>query len=361
MSASNHTAGYMADKIAPFVDLCYPQNSDEMFQLLTLVQNEIWMSGKFHDSTRWYYCATYPDGTIKTPHGYNILLGIDVNGKPQDIRDEIFLFHMNGPGDVMAYNSKTFDRGVYDLGTSPVLFQPTDRNKCSCCKMDTRAKFLYVVSDKCTKKEPFLNTVVSGLDCKGAFIYSYEKSTKSGIKVCQCEQSLETEGVEVIHGVKYPITGNRFTYKNIKYSEITNIIKEPTQTPVEYWSVDEKGNGFLIARLEPNEVLSSYRTYRIPTKCNKNKCVLGLFKRSKPQEIVDANQILITSNYNALLSLCIGVDFKYNKKKVQSAVPYIQDAFALLNADLKEHKSNSQSPLQIEHKPGTGWGRFPDM
>lgn len=356
---SQQTVGFIASQIAEDIGLCWPRDSERIFKNLTHVQNEIWTSGKFYGSTQFWDCKVSPTNQLITPHGYGILLGIDINGKPKDIKDEFFLFHKNGPGDIAEYRGKckTFNDNVMSLGESPVLMQPTDES-CRQRRMDCNPKRILVKSECGASDPPFPKTRVSGLGADGMPIYSYmavDPSTEEE-SLCQCKAN-EAEQFKAIQGIEYHIA-EVSTVADIRFSKINNIIKEPTLGPVEYYMVNEDGVGTLIARMEPWQLLSSYKIYQLPRQC-KQRSVLGLFKRNKPEPIIDENQIFISSDMEAILSIAIAVDFKFSKKNIAASVGYFQAGAISLNADLKENRTGAQQTMQIDNKQG--YQDFPKM
>jgi hypothetical protein len=284
------------------------------------------------------------------------MLGLDINGVPRDIKDQYFLFHKNGSGDIArnARECKGWNPNVYDLGTSPVLMQPT-AEACRQYRLDCEPKKIMVrAANGCGSDDPpFVETLVSGLGVDGFPIYSYNVAAgdiedQNNTVACACsKQDLELNHIQGNEGVKFPITASGKS-ADILFSTINNIIKPVTPYPVEYWMVDKYGVSTMIARLEPWQVLSQYHIYQIPQKVCNLKTVLGLFKRNRPEQIVDGSQLFISSNLEAIKSLAIAMDYKYNKKNIQAAIPYLQDAATQLNAELQEEKTATDQSLQID-------------
>lgn len=355
---SNITAAIAAEYVAEDIGLCWPDNADRIFKVLTNVQNEIWKSGQFFGSVKWFDVKVMPNNQIITPHGYGVMLGLDINGKPRELRDQYFLFHKNGPGDIANIRSecKGWNKNVYELSISPVLIQPTEE-ACRQMRIDCNPKKIMVKSDCGNSDPPYPRTLVSGLGPDGFPIYSYRGILSADdpdgeTQVCSCtrDQILKNE-IEGLEGVEFDIT-SRAISANIRFAKITNIVKPVTLTPVEYYMVCESGVAIMIARLEPWQNLSQYHIYQIPQQCANFKTLLGLFKRNRPDRIVDGNQLFISSNLEAIKSLAIAMDYKYNKKNISAAAPYVQDAAGQLNAEMKEERSGVNQPLQIENLQG---------
>lgn len=342
------TAKKVAEQIASFVGLSWPNDEERIYSILSLVNSIIWKSGKFNGSTKYFYVKTRSDNTIITPHGYNVLLGLNIDFKPVDIRESYFLFHKNGPTE-LPFVETGFDPAVYYLGDSPV-FQNINNFWCSPCKTNEKSCYnLTVKGLNCgtVKSPPF--TVIRANDAKGNNIYSYFKGKKKD-PICVCENKTENYGIEYINGIRFPITGKCVTYHKISISEITSITKEPSLTPVEYY-VSEVGSnkGTMVARLEPYETEARYKTYQISkSKCKAN-CILGLFKISEPQQIVDGEQPFLTNDIESIILIAKGVDKKFFQDDIQRGDKFITDGIISLSKHLRENTPNSVNRLQIDN------------
>lgn len=342
------TAHAAASVVSKYASINYPSEEDKAFELLTFANNQIWKIGKFHNSTKFFYVKVYPDGTIKTPHGYNICLGVRINNKNVDLRGEHFLFHQNGPGDVLTYAAKNLMTDLYDMGESPVMFQPVSEME-NCCNLicDNCPKVISVQVPGCEYYNGELTVLISGLNQHGENIYTYETGEENcAPQICKDEQEAQQYD-DYVQGVKYPLSSKGVMWNNILFSRIINIFKHPSIVPVEIFMVDRNGTGVKIARLEPYQMISKYRIYKLPKSCGAAKVISGLFKVSEPDPIIHKSQILLTRNIEALISLAKSFDFKFNKDKIQESVAYLADAVGQLNAEVKENSSNELNPIQI--------------
>jgi len=342
---SNQTAGSIAEFIAPYIGMSYPNDEQRIFETLSLVQDEIWSSGKFYGSTKFFYTPVREDNTIVTPHGYNVLLGCNINFKPVNINGTAAIFHKNGPAESpLALDG--FSNDVYHLGDSPVMFQPNSQWCKPCGPSGCKSEYYIAVCGGDCEKDK--KTLVSSLGCNGRPIYTYYKEeTENKPIVCE-DRDLADEEVKYNEGVMYPIVGQQVYYNDIIIGDIYNIIKDPTLNPVNYYLVNKDTNvGTLIARLEPYEVTSNYKIYQISKSCVKNNCVLGLFKRSKPSSIVDPAQILISDNKNAILSIAKGVQKKYSEDNIQLGEAFILGGINLLAKEVREQRPNSTAKMQV--------------
>lgn len=330
----------VAEFVSTYIGKQFPYDEDSIYANLDLVNEIIWNAGLFHGSTKWFYCQVRDDNTIVTPHGYNVLLGVNRNFKPLMIRDSSFIFHQNGPADIPVV-SDNFSNNVYDLGEYPIfkllenLCYPCEGTVCNEFRIGARAMGFC---------DSYPKTRIMGNDVKGNPIFTFIK----GDKVELCNESEKDSYDNVIHGLEIQLTTDIRVIDNVKFGSISEIIKEPTKYPVEYYAVNNKSVGQLIARIEPFQTRSLYRLYKVPNDCIRNACVLGLFKRSKPDKIVDKEQLFFCSNRNAILSISKGVDLKYNKNDTQSGETLIALGIKDLAMELREQSSNSTNPLQMD-------------
>lgn len=334
------TVESIGEFVAPYLGKRYRGDRQSILNILDLVATEIWNSGKFHNSTKWFYTGVRGDNTIITPHGYNVLLGLNLNFRPRTLRDAEFLFHQNGPGELPAF-SKDYSADVYDLGEYPIyrlietLCQPCEGKKQNCYKVGAR------VVSQCGQNA---KTRIYGVDQDGNPIYSFVRGEKE--EVCQCTEEEVAYYDSAIEGLEINLTEQVKAY-DIWFSRISNIIKEPTKYPVEYFAIDKHGIAIQIARLEPFQVNSSYRTYRIPHTCIKQRCCLGLFKVTKPNNYIDDSQPFISDNKLAILSIAKGVDKKFNRDELDAGNALITDGVMALARELKEESSNTEYPIQV--------------
>lgn len=335
------TVGEVAEFVAPYIGKRWPYDKQAVLDVLYLTAEEIWNSGKFYNSTKWFYVSTTSDNKIVTPHGYSVLLGFNQNFKPVALRSDSFLFHQNGAGDLPFASGYVKD--VVDLGEYPVfkmldiLCKPCEGMECKKFKIGAR------VLGNCLS---YPKTRIYGLDDKGNPIYSYVKGENE--EVCQCTQEESSLYDEAIEGLELSLSGTVRSY-DIWFSKITGFIKEQTNSPVEYYAIDELGLATLIARMEAFESTTSYRIYQVPRSCVKQQCALGLFKIKKPNRYISESEIFITDDLKSTLSIAMGVDKKYRKNEMQEGMQYITDGILSLANNLREQSSNTEDPIQVSN------------
>jgi hypothetical protein len=268
------------------------------------------------------------------------LLGVNQNFKPVDIRNELFLFHKNGPAELPTMDGNSKD--VFDLGEFPV--HSLIENLCSPC-YGLECKTFKVGAKILGTCGSFPETRIYGNDKNGNPIYSYVKSKDGKDEICQCSQEESQYYNDPIEGVSIKLT-NILTAYDIEFSTISGIIKEVTPSPVEYYAIN--GNTATpIARIESFEATSSYRIYKVPSNCIKQNCVFGLFKIKKPERYYDESQAFITDNLKAVLSIAIGVDKKHKRDELEMGQRYIGDGILSLANEVREENSNNEYPIQV--------------
>lgn len=328
---------HIAEKVAPEIQMSYPNDQDRIFSYLSLVQNKIWNSGLFHGSTSFFYVNLDQYGNIITPHGYNVLLGCNVGFRPIRISSQYSLFHANGNAE-KAILDRNFSQEVTYLGESPVMIQIDDPWLKYC------NSFISVVGSSCESRK---FTDVSALDVNGNPIYTYIKQTKKSSRLVVCGEESVEKYVDVREGVRYSITAKPQCHKNIIVSRITSIVKDPTLGPVSYY-LHYNGLSKLIARLEPFETRSEYKRYKVSGKCVQNNQVLGLFKQSKPLDIVSDSQKFISTNMEAIILIAKGFYQKIDKNDSQGGESFIQDGIRALREELRGHRVNTVEQIQVK-------------
>jgi len=326
--------------VAQYIGKSYPNDRETIFQILDLAQQKIWESGKFYGSTKWAYVKTRNDNTIITPHGYNILLGLNINFKPQIIRDNYFMFHQNGPAEVNAFGSN-FTKNVQDLGEFPVIGM--HENICTPCEGNECQEF-YIGAKVLGECNDFPKTRIYGTSPNGKNIYSYTKGEKK--EECVCYDKEDVEIWDAIEGVELTLS-NILRVSKIPFGSITGITKEPSESVVEYYKIDKRNKGELIASLDPFQIVSKYKAYTIPNTCIKQKCVFGLFKRSKPETVINENQRFITDNKVAIIAMAKAMDYYFNRNDIVNGEAFERRSLLSLSNEVKEESSNYVSPIQV--------------
>lgn len=331
-------AGLAGEKIAKFIDRSWPNDKKEIFNILRLGINKAWQQGKWIGMTAEFEVKIQKDSFgqnyIIAPPTHPILLAINVDGKPRTLRDKYFMFHRNGDGHIRNRKGCKWNQQVYDLGAVPVF----NKNNINFCKGVT------IGVRSIGPAGPNEKIVISGSYEDGKKIYTYEAGNFG--KACGCESSEET--VETVSGVSLDINQNFNYISNIQFTDISNIYKTVTRSPIEVIALTDDGNGYSIARLEPNQRFSKYRKYLIPDDICNQESVHGLFKISQQEEIVSLSDPLMISNEEALICFSKGIHQMYYKDQTELGAQFILQGIAILEKEKQEEESPTSFGIQVE-------------
>lgn len=354
------TALEAAQIVGPYINLCADNEEQQkkIFDTLSLIQWKAWKMGTFKGFVKDFNVNTRTrningvDRTfIITPHNFEILKGINLDGKPAKIRDAYFQFNSEGNGSMTNCVSCNWTDDVIDLGEEPVLFQPCE-NKCSCGNYDCNSRNIGVVSYICDKtceinKEEVLISGINSLD-NPVVTYRPKSVYAESHNLCHCiSPTTQSKNREVVHGDLYPIKNKLVIHTNIKWKRIDSIRKDYSTYPVEVFAIC--GNeAELLARLEPNQTSSNYRIYELPGCCREYECVHGLFKIGKPDKIVSPTQMMIIDDEEALIALSKSMELTYNKEEIEKGELFLVKGMATLDDEAKQNRSNTRTPLIVE-------------
>jgi hypothetical protein len=353
MSASFSTADKAGALIAPFIEKSWPNDKETIFNVLSLVNEEIWNSGLFPDSTKWAYVKVGQNGTITNPHGYSVLLGAKVGCDKFEVRDSYFMFHSNGPLREPD-ESSSFSKNIQFLGAYPTLINPQNDFQFKCG--DRGFNIGVSACNLPPSRFPPL-TIISGLNLQGRPIYTYrfEDTRSDEVRIAEDDEITNYSPDDVdfesglIEGVQFPITSNIIKFSNVAFSDVYNIVKQPTLTDVDYWLVDEATcKATKIATLGPFQTRSAYNIYRIDNKCINSNCAFALFKREKPDPIINDSQFILTNNQNALISMAKGIHSMYYKEDINVGTAFITKALRDIGRELTQANPAASSKIQVE-------------
>lgn len=312
------TAEKVARDAAPFLGLSYENDRDRLFLYLSMAQKKAWSTGIYKGHLKSFDVETYEVNGhryIKTPHGFNVLMGLNLEYEPAPIMEGYFRFHHNGPGS----NDQCFrDYGLsyYEFATlqGPQINNPCDRFKLG---------------------------VLNTFDATGHVCVT-------GLNELGHPVNTVSDGVSV-DGVKFNFNGQHAMQQveNITWSQITGITKSPTIGPVEIYSI-KNNDPKLIARLEPNQLRSLYRVYELPKSlCGCRGAVHGLFKVSEPEDISRPTDQLIVDDFESLLNLMMSVDQGFNTKDLNLSQAFMAKGISGLAEEERAGKGPTVAPPQF--------------
>jgi len=332
--------------VAEYIERRWPSDKEEVYKILRLGINKAWSEGKWSGMTKEMFVNVYKDEYGKNyiigPDTHPILLALNVNGYPRTIRDNYFMFHKNGNGDVKNRPDCHWNEDVYDLGEMP-YFNKDNIIFSEGVRIGVRATGKPGAGEK---------VYIAGSYDNGLQVVTYKKTDTA--KCCGC--TVDTNTVDTVTGAEIEI-GEGFTYiNNIIFNDITAISKTVTRTPIEIIAIDKNGNGSLISRMNPNQRFSSYRKYMVPTHLCGRTCLHGIFKISKQEKITSDTDNIIISNEEVLIGLAKSIHNIYNKEQQEIGASYFLQAISTLDKDKREEESPSESPLQVESIYGDDLG-----
>lgn len=351
------TAEKAAKLIAKYVGYKYPDNKEELFEILTLVNDRIWNEGSWWGMTAEFYVSTRKgpnnENYIVCPPNYDILKAVNVNGNPVLPRDRWFQFHKNGSGTIDK-SCGNWTESVVDLGEYPTI------NDIFQCTNDARPDKILIgatLTGEETSTNPPKLVRVQGEWDRGGEVYTYERESFPANKI---EFLNEEQGFHPVFGAKIALNNKLRFIENIWWKKITNITKDVTVNPVEVYAIhnDENKTLQLIAVMGPHQTYARHRRYLVPDdacikSCNcSNSCscppvVHGMFKISEPEEIVYDTQTIYTRSREALISLAIGVSEMFNKKKPENSIPFTLNGIKALEDNNRENQSDDIFPIQV--------------
>ena len=269
------------------------------------------------------------------PQSHPVLLAVNVKGRPATVRDSYFMFHKNGYGDIRDTPGCTWNQDIYDIGSLP-YFNKNNINFSTGLQIGVRPLGVPGQNE---------SVYVSGTYANGNSIYTY-RNAKFG-NCCGC--TADPTQVDSINGVELKLKAGEFTYiNNIKFTDILSISKSITRTPVEVIAIDAVGNGYLIARLEPNQRFSRYRKYLVPNDLCGSNCLHAIFKIAQQENITSGTDNIIVSNEEALISLAKSIQAIYYKEQPELGANYFLQAITCLEKEKREEESQTTSPIQVD-------------
>lgn len=324
--------------IAKFIDKKYPQDRNEIYEILKLACNRAWQEGRFHGMTMEGYVPIQKDSNgyfIITPKSHPILLAANTEFQQGiTLRDKNFIFHRNGDGSILNRKGCKWNKDIYDLGYVPIINE----------SYIAFSKGVTVGVRAMGQPGPDEFVNINGSFSDGEKVFTY-KSRKYG-QPCNC--SANKEEIETVNGVSIAV-GTGFNYiSNIKFSSIQSITKTNTRTPIEVIAIDYLGNGHLISKLDPNTRESKYRKYIAPDPICKRNCLHGLFKIAQQEDILSPTDRLIISNEEALINISKGIHQIYYKEQPDIGAGYILQGISLLEKEKREEDSPTDFPIQVD-------------
>lgn len=323
--------------IAKFIDQQWPLDRDKIWEIIRIGINKAWQEGKWLGMTAEFDLHRFKEANgqsyIITPASHPILLAINGKSLGLPMRDQYFMFHRNGYGDIRNRAGCDWNQDVYDLGYSAYF----DKDNIISSGVRIGVRSLGVAG-------PNESINISGTYSDGNRVYTYHASTYG--KTCGC--SVNKEEVETVSGTRIPISQDFNYITNICFTDIHSITKTATRTPVEIIAIDQSNKGHLIARMEPNQQFSKYRKYLVPPALCGLPTMHALTKISQQELITSNSDSLMISNQEALISLAKGIYLMYYKDQEERGAAFILQAISVLEKEKREESSPTESPVQVQ-------------
>lgn len=324
--------------VAKFVEKQWPNDREDVWDIIRLGVNKAWQDGKWLGMTAEFFVPILKDinnqSYIVAPQSHPILLALNGEFLGMNIRDKHFMFHKNGYGDVRDHPGCTWNQDVYDIGSTPYL----NKNNINFADGGVR---IGVRSIGVAGEDEYV--YVNGTYRDGKQVYTYSSSNYGKCVGC----SVTSENIDTINGIRIPITADFNYVDNICFGEISSITKTITRTPVEIIAIDRDNNAYPISYLAPNQRSSKYRKYLVPNDLCGRTCLHGIFKIAQQEKIVNPSDSIMISNDEALIALAKGIHNMYYKDQQEVGASYILQALSVLDKEKREEESPNEFPIQV--------------
>ena len=325
-----------ADAIHRYVQM--NPDSENLRDLLLAADQAIWSSGKWWGLHREFFSRVV-SGAFAMPSSLGHIVAINVNDAPVNLRGRFFQFHQNGPGTIDACmrccEGPVCVDVALDLGECPLFF-PIHNEK------------LYFRSNGA--EMPDARVRIDGTDLRGNQVYTYERKVtdrNSGTTIF-CEATVEEafdDTVETIYGERLPIKTNQVTGTCHIWGSVGSVTKSVTRSAVDFFVIRDNHLVHVLT-MQPHEIRSAIRRYRLPSDCRCTSCVHVIAKVAEPKVIAHDTQPMVAPSMEALRLLAISKDFELNKKKPKQSEEYRLLAIRNLDEHLAETRGYTPTSIQ---------------
>lgn len=329
-----------AELIAEFIDSDYPKDKDRVYKIIRLGMNRAWKEGKWFGMSAEFFVSVQTDGSgkkfITSPRGYSTLLALNVGAKKTIPRDQHFMFHRNGYGDIKSASADCNwnEEDFYEEGVKATIVD-FDRYFPNGAILGVRS-----LSDSGENEK----VTIQGEICEGEEAVSFEKININSD--ASCFKATEDSYIRTVHGVRFDVNQNLNYVENFIFTSVRSIVKTHTRGIVEVYGFDSlTGNGYKIATLYPWETEARYKRYMIPNSCC--DCVHGLFKIDIQPDIIDGSQPIIINDEEAIICLAKGIYNMYHKDDIEKGQAFLLQAFNCLEKQKREEEVEDVFPIQI--------------
>lgn len=249
--------------------------------------------------------------TVTLPREVDTVIGVNIGGQPVLGRDQLFQFHLNGPG-----SCRTVCEWAY-----------TDQGKFHTTYRDLHTPSI-LVGYSGTPADNGKSFIVYGYDGKGNVLRRLEGG-----------QWLNGFRVPLIYGYAVPEMGAPTV------SRITGLFKDPTVMSARLSTIDSSGQtGVLLGVYEPDETLPQFRRIQLNRSCN---WVRIAYRKTNPLFVSKFDHIPLRSR----VALLIAVQARKHYSDRQSADAHAAEADAArleLEAQYAAEPPNYMPPQVID-------------
>jgi hypothetical protein len=246
-------------------------------------------------------CITLPREVVN-------VLGVNIEGTPTLGRNQLFNFHLNGPGD----GAESIQYTHQDLGTYPVYRDIAEPVK------------LIAFVDKSSD---------AGKELR---VYGFDEN---GIEVRQLVNNAWQDGwlIPTVFGIPVPDAGMP------KFSRITRVVKAVTDGNVRLSTLDDAGtSGITLGVYESDETEPNYRRIKLGKSAS---WVRVAYRKASPKIVSKSDRIPLHS-MQALLFAVQSIKF-YREHDLATAHAYEMDAVRLEKEASEVAESPAMGPLQV--------------
>lgn len=260
---------------------------------------------------------------ITLPREIETVLAVNIGGRPALGHDELFSFHLNGPGDFStSCNWDWFNTGSF------------------CTYRDLKCPARLIV---------FLDSVED--EGKKVRVYGYDDQNRP-LRTKVGEVWEDGLLVPTIYGYAVPASDDPVV------SRITSIVKDVTVANVRLSSFDNStSTGTLLGVFEPDETKPLYRRIRI----SQSSDWVRICYRKRTKEVRSLNDRILLHSRPALM-LAMKALKKYQEEDLGGAMQFEAQATRLLTEKESVLTAVGGNPIQVDDRTGlSSGGRFDDI
>jgi hypothetical protein len=322
--------------ISPFVGLDPVNDQDKLFLYLSMAQSRAWKAGSYKGFMREATLKTYDFGGrhfLMTPHGYNVLMGININSKPTKMFESYFSWHHNGLGSITSECRLKYADCTLEYRESPTLYSH-DLLQAKEFKLAVLARHAQDTGQEVT---------VTGLDVNGRPVTASLPT--------QASVAAGVSDLDIVYGARIKLEANKLMLlDDVNWMSIEALSKGVTHGDVDFYMVRGEGASACvdhIATIGPFQSKSLYRIYEVPASMCKHHKLECLLKIGEPEKIRSASQFLMIDDIEALMSLVMSVHETFDKKDLALGNGFMTLGVANLEAEHKSSRSPTLQPIQI--------------